>query len=228
MLALYNQILGSKELPISYLYKYNRYYQILNNLNNELMKLGFEQQNQFQTILGELYKDSYAITGDTEDFFMTSISDEAITEAINRTWTKDGLNWSDRLWLEKDKLVDSVRNCLIDAVATGSTVDDFTNKIRREFNVSFNQARRLARTELCHVEIQATLDRYKASGFTKYRYLTARDDIVCGDDEEKRRPGVIYCEDLDDQVFFIDRAVPGVNLPPIHPNCRCTITAVIE
>lgn len=40
--------------------------------------------------------------------------------------------------------------------------------------------------------------------------------------------GSCTCSDLNGRVFRVDEAEPGVNLPPIHPNCLCIIRAYFK
>ena len=56
------------------------------------------------------------------------------------------------------------------------------------------------------------MDSIRLSGRTKYPYICNNTDNTCND-----------CAILDGQVFDISAAEEGVNLPPIHPNCRCTV-----
>lgn len=64
------------------------------------------------------------------------------------------------------------------------------------------------------VETEET--RCKAQEFLKdheyYVYHAMMDDSTCE-----------VCRDLNGRVFRKDEAVTGVNLPPMHPNCRCYI-----
>lgn len=81
------------------------------------------------------------------------------------------------------------------------------------FNVSYNNARRLARTEMAHVYNQSTLDKYKEAGITRVQILETDDAHTC---EE--------CRKLNKKIFPINE-VPEL---PIHPNCRGTYLAVID
>ena len=61
-------------------------------------------------------------------------------------------------------------------------------------------------------KVQGSLDGIRLSGRTKYTYICNNTDNSCNN-----------CAILDGQVFDISAAEEGVNLPPIHPNCRCTV-----
>ena len=70
---------------------------------------------------------------------------------------------------------------------------------------------RLIRTEFCHISAQGALLGYKSYDLEYYRYLATLDSQT---DEE--------CGALDMRRFPVKDATPGVNFPPMHPNCRCT------
>lgn len=61
-------------------------------------------------------------------------------------------------------------------------------------------------------KIQAKLTGIKLTGRTKYTYVCEHSKTTCS-----------RCQGLAGQNFFTSDAQEGVNLPPMHPNCRCTI-----
>ena len=85
------------------------------------------------------------------------------------------------------------------------------------FNVTYNQAENLVRTEMAHIETQAALDRYKSSGTQKVRIIVDPDERTCD-----------ICAKKDDELVDISIANPGRNCPPFHPRCRCTVAAVVQ
>lgn len=63
------------------------------------------------------------------------------------------------------------------------------------------------------MKIQAMLGSILVTDRTKYTYICNHADSTCDN-----------CAALNGQTFDIGDAEEGVNLPPIHPNCRCTIS----
>lgn len=97
--------------------------------------------------------------------------------------------------------MNALQQGIVDCVQTGMSADEFTKMLMKKFSVSFNQASKLARTELSHIYNQSAVDRYKDSDITEYEWLTAPD---CCDE----------CEEMNGRRFNID----GLgNLPPGHP-----------
>lgn len=62
------------------------------------------------------------------------------------------------------------------------------------------------------MQITAKLKGFALSGCKQYRYVCQNADSSCE-----------ICMEMDGRDFDIDEASFGTNLPPMHPNCRCTI-----
>lgn len=82
---------------------------------------------------------------------------------------------------------------------------------------AFNRSYTLLRTEACFVTNQAELQSYVDNGVTKYRYVAVLDMRTSK-----------MCRELDGQEFDVDKALIGINFPPLHPHCRSTTRPVIE
>ena len=66
---------------------------------------------------------------------------------------------------------------------------------------------------MSHVYNAAAVERYKDAGCIGYEWLTARDERVCAD-----------CAELDGQFFPFGNEE---DMPPLHPNCLCTVIPVL-
>ena len=62
-------------------------------------------------------------------------------------------------------------------------------------------------------EVQAELTGIALTGREKYTYVCENSETSCSE-----------CRALSGQTFSVSDAEEGVNLPPMHPNCRCTIS----
>ena len=128
-------------------------------------------------------------------------------------WVGDGLNYSRRIWTNQARLRAMVRDNLARCMNGNSTSGDFIKELRKAFNVSYNQAATLVRTELAHCRMATQLEKAKQAGYTYYTYHTRKDGKVCSPE----------CENLEGKRFSIDQAKAGVNYPCMHPNCRCWV-----
>lgn len=222
MTALYDQIVadnvnGRGYVLASDLYRYDRYYEILNHLQVNLISLGQAEIKIGEAKLTEMYVANRKLVSDELDL-QSAVSPRHIQSAINATWCQDGKNWSSRVWSNKAALNEVVKKGIVDCVARGASKDELVKELQKTFNTGFHNADRIARTELNYVQNQAAFDEYKASGVQRYQILATHDDRTC--DEP--------CAGEDGKIYFLNQASVGVNYPPFHPNCRCGVLAVIE
>ena len=95
----------------------------------------------------------------------------------------------------------------------GVPVSDMVRDVRERMGVGTSDATRLVRTELNYVQNQAALDSIKDAGVTYYRFIATLDN--------RTTP---LCRSKDGEVFAVDDAEPGTNMPPLHPRCRSIIS----
>ncbi|ERT59339.1 minor capsid protein [Megasphaera vaginalis (ex Srinivasan et al. 2021)] len=132
-------------------------------------------------------------------------------EAIMRNrWS--GKNYSDRIWDDKQKLAQEIKQNVLTAVHRGESVDRVSKRLAERMNVSKSNAKRLVRTELNYVNNQASLESIKDAGMKYFRFIATLD---------KRTSAI--CREHDGREFSLTEASAGSNVPPLHPNCRSTI-----
>lgn len=183
---------------------FGRQYEIYNEISKQLLALGEQSTVVMEKKLVDFYKKNYDLVGTQNGFFPVEIDKGLIKNIVNAVWVKqDGKTWSQRVWDNLENLQTSMGKILTDAMVSGLSTDKVTEMIMSDMNVGYSQASRLARTELSHVRVQSTIDRYKEAGVTKYQYI-ANGANMC---EE--------CEELNGKVFDIDDVEAPI--PPIHP-----------
>lgn len=213
----------------SELYRSDRYYKLMNQCNDELSKLALKQTKAIDSKLVTVYKEQSLIEKDVlgDRFGLYTVVDtQAAKQVVQSIWCADGKDLSNRIWKNKDLLMQKLEDGLFDFVSRGQptaqlvssliadqigpTAAEYGNIFDDAFREAYNNARRLVRTETAHVQNKATQDRYKDAGFTKYRIIAEPD---CCE----------VCADLQEQIFDIDNLVI-----PAHPNCRCAMAALTE
>lgn len=221
LISLYADIVAGmrngREILPSDLYKYNKLYELLNDLNSNLANLGHKELKIGEERLKELYTINYELVG-KEVMFNAPVNEQLLNNAIHGIWCKDGRNWSSRIWNNKALLEERVKNGVIDCFARGASKEELIKQLEKDFNTGFYCADRIARTELSYIQNQSTKDKYEEAGIEKYMVLPAHDERTCSSE----------CEAIENKVFLLKDAEVGVNYPPIHPNCRCTTLAIIE
>jgi len=104
----------------------------------------------------------------------------------------------------KDRIDDMVEE------ANGD-ISELCESIGKELRSAWNRMENLSYQH----QIQSLLNRLTQSGHSRYRYVCENSAETCD-----------MCASLNGQEFEIKDAVMGENLPPMHPNCRCSIEAV--
>ena len=210
------------------LYRYNRYYQVKNNLNERLKRLGLSEDKIYRRKFMNTYFDTQDMLSEyvayltkqpqmksTNSFTMEQ--QNAAEKVLESIWCSDGKHWSDRIWSNKNKLQDRIEKGLMDCISRGVSKDELVKTLMDDFGKGFSDADRIARTELTYVQNQAAKDRYEAAGIKKYQYLAEIDSRTSN-----------ICKELNGKEFNFTVSSVGVNMPPMHTNCRSTIIPVVE
>lgn len=195
------------------LYKLDKYWEMQGMLKQELQKLGDKQAALFNKKFIEEYKQIYEALALKDDLFFREISTETAQQMISQIWCADGKNWSNRIWKNTDKLQEALNENLIDCVLTGKKTTQLKNLLQEQFNVSYNRADSIVRTEMAHIQTQAAQQRYLDYGIKEVQVWADKDERRCD-----------VCGKLHEKRFPIGGAMPI----PAHPRCRCCIIPVVE
>ncbi len=203
------------------LYTYNRYYELQAVINKKLRLLGQKEINIITDNMISMYNKTSTIIGKNipQQLIKQSfvrIPDDRVQQLLNYAWCNDGKNFSQRIWGNKALLQQRLEKGFTDSITRGLSKDEIVKQLQKDFGVGFNQADKIARTELTYIQNQATSDSYQKAGIKQYKFISAHD---------KRTSDM--CEELDGKIFDFANKQVGINFPPIHPHCRSTIIAVI-
>lgn len=187
------------------------------NIRWELYDLANKTENKIGGLLNDTYEEGYYRTVYNEQQFLntnrsfTGLNTEVIEKAVKTKYLAE--NYSTTIWQNTDKLMKT----LTQEIPRGLVLGYNPNKLAREViskrvdKTAYNNTVRLIRTEYSKILNDATLDGYKQAGIASFKILTALDSRTCTD-----------CAPLNEKIIPINEAEIGVNLPPFHPNCRCT------
>lgn len=96
-----------------------------------------------------------------------------------------------------------------------------SRELKNATNQSFNNAFRLIRTETAAVDSQVTFEGYKQAqkelGLKYFKYDAHLDSRTSE-----------ICRELNGKIFKIDDYEIGVNVPPMHPNCRSCTQLILD
>lgn len=124
--------------------------------------------------------------------------------------------FSDRIWMYQDMLKSELSILLTRGLIQGLNPRQLAVDIKKRFGVSLSNATRLMRTEMARVQIGAQKQSYERNGYEEYEFI-ALTGHACED-----------CQALDGKHFQVIKMQPGLNAPPMHPNCRCSTTAYMN
>jgi SPP1 gp7 family putative phage head morphogenesis protein len=195
------------------LYKLDKYWQSQGQLRAELLKLGNKEielmGQMFETNFFEVY---YSLNLPDATAAYNTVSQEMAQQMINQIWCADGKSWSARVWQNTEELLETLNEELIHCVTTGKRTTELKNILQSRFNVSYNRADALVRTELAHIQTMAAQKRYEDYGIQQVELLVDEDERTCPE-----------CAKMEGKRYLITDRMPV----PIHPKCRCCMIPVI-
>nr|DAN44893.1 MAG TPA: minor capsid protein [Caudoviricetes sp.] len=211
------RLLADLDSP-AYSFRMKRLERLSDDLDRMRESIYHSEKKGSDAFYSDLMKDSYyKATFDLQQqtglaYSFSNLPETEIKRLKDLKWT--GEAYSDRIWNNTGALASSVKDELLVSLMTGRSVRDTAQAIAERFEVGQNKARRLVRTESAFFHNQMELLSYEDAEITKYRFIAVLD----------RRTSHI-CQEHDNKVYDTDKAVPGVNYPPLHPWCRSTTIA---
>ena len=136
-----------------------------------------------------------------------------------------GADISSSLWRQDFETGYQIRRVLSQMFTTGRPPEDFAKELQRiighrdaDGNLTGKtyEAYRLLYNESAHVSEQAKMAAYADDGIDQYQIVATLDGKTSQ-----------ICREQDQKVYDLAKAVPGINYPPFHINCRTTTVAYI-
>lgn len=211
------RLLADLDSP-AYTYRMKRLERLSADLDLMRSSIYLSEKKGSDAFYSDLMKDSYyKATFDLQQqtglaYSFSDLPETEIKRLQGLKWT--GEAYSDRIWSNTGALASSVKDELLVSLMTGRSARATAQVIAERFEVGQNKARRLVRTESAFFHNQMELLSYEDAEITKYKFVAVLD----------RRTSEI-CQEHDNKVYDTDKAVPGVNYPPLHPWCRSTTIA---
>lgn len=199
------------------LYKIERLSALETDLQIMLAETTTAQEKGIYKTLNDVSKVAQTVTTktmfDNTRIVFDAISKDKMQKLLSSDWS--GMNWSERLWKDREKVGAKVQEILEKGIPQGASLQKMTRELKQATNQSFNDCFRLIRTETAHIDGQVLLESFKQAqkelGYQSYIYDATLDNRTSK-----------ICKELNDKRFKIDDAKVGENFPPMHPNCRST------
>lgn len=177
----------------------------LTKLSEELIKDGYYRS------IYEIQK-GFGI-GDTFNIIDTKL----VESIIAKPWAPDGSNFSQRIWRDRDVLMDQLQTELAQSFIRGDGPDTAIRNISKKMEVSKRAAGRLIMTESAFFANEARARAFKELGVEEYQFIATL-DMRTSD----------ICQDMDLRIFELSDREIGVNWPPLHVWCRSTVVPHFE
>ncbi|WP_433956985.1 minor capsid protein [Cytobacillus horneckiae] len=206
-----------------------------NKANDEMRLYNASMRiNRLQLLMLEIQLEIIAATSDDERLLFDEMIKSAkveyerqagiLGESLNHNQKKlaaivnsSFLNatWSDRLWSNQTALRSELEKLLNRGIIQGINSRVLARDMRKVFNSSISNSERLMRTEMARVQGDVFKDSMKQGDYDAYEYIA----------EPSACP---ICKALDGKVFNLNDMKIGVNMYPMHPNCKCATAAAMD
>ena len=145
-----------------------------------------------------------------------SINDDIVRQFVDVPWC-NGENFSTRIWNDTNRLAQYLQQDLAQGFARGDSYDRLIRNLRQRFrNVNRKNAYRLVFTEGTYVMAESSMQPF-IQDFDKYHTSPVLDGKTCS-----------ICRGMRRETFLMSERQPGVNFPPLHPNCRDSWEVVVD
>lgn len=185
----------------------NELEQLYNKQNKDMLKV---ETQQYQTAY---YKSAYEIQSGMNKYWnIQALDTNKVERIISKPWTTDNRTFSDRIWLHKEALLNTLQKNLTQAIIRGESLDNIIKTISKDFYVSKGKAGRLVMTESAFFSSVGQKDCFNNLGVKQYEIVATLDTHTSE-----------ICQELDGKVFDMKNYEVGITAPPFHINCRsCT------
>lgn len=94
---------------------------------------------------------------------------------------------------------------------------DFKRELAKAINTSAANADRLLRTESTGIVSATRMEQYKKEGHEKVMVLSGLTETTCS-----------HCASYDHTIIPVSEVRIGINVPPLHPNCKCEVVPYVD
>jgi len=174
------------------------------------------QLDGIDTLLKKIYSEGYYRTafeiqkGVGVGQKMQGLSTAQLNQVVSKPWSTDARTFSDRIWMDKEKLINTAQTELTQTIIRGDSPDAAIKNISKKLEVSKKQSGRLVMTELSHTQAESQKKCYEDLEVERYEVVASLDGETCS-----------RCGSMDGKNFAMSDYESGVTANPFHPWCRC-------
>ena len=142
---------------------------------------------------------------------MEGIDHDKLEKIISKPWAVDEKNFSERIWDNKNTLINELHQQLTRMCLTGGTPDKTITYMAKKFNTSKARAGNLIMTESAYFSSLSQKDCFNDLDVEKYEIVATLDTHTSE-----------ICREQDGKVYEMKDFQPGITAPPFHNYCRST------
>lgn len=152
-------------------------------------------------------------------FSFGKIPVNTIQEILRDDWS--GKHYSKRIWknstITGKRIEETVAELLLKGTMLGTNSRKMAAELNKHSNVGLYACERLIRTETTYFVTMADVEAAKKRGTQKLRFVATLDNRTSK-----------QCQEADGNIIPVSEAVPGKNVPPLHPFCRSVVIEIIK
>ena len=192
---------------------------LLENVNLALI----DTYGQLETNVGDylIYTGKEELKKQAEDLNISVYSSNKIKNNIEKIARADfhTATFSQRIWADKAKLKSTLELGITKTIIRGQNPKKWARSLEKHLRDDIGSAeyaaRRIAITETARVQGEVIKECFEEAGYSKYIYIA--EPTACS-----------LCKELDNNIFEVRAATPGVNYYPMHPFCKCGASPYYE
>lgn len=166
-------------------------------------------QEQLRPLLEVVEREVRLLRQEEYNYLLSLLGQEV---DIQEPWS--GASLEDIWEKNTEDLVFGLNRDIVKGALAGAGALVIVNMMRKRFNTEHKQTKAVVRTEGTRVFNEQRIQKARTS---QYRFLASPSERTCA-----------VCSSLDLKVFDVADRVVGVNFPPLHPHCRCTVVPVVD
>jgi SPP1 gp7 family putative phage head morphogenesis protein len=194
---------------------------LLENIKNMATLTAVKEQANLKEILTEIYN----FERDYDNFSLSQANGMAIKlDDVNKSQVESAINqnyldknYSDRVWDNRDALVNDVSVIVKRNVLLGAPINTLSSELSKKFDTKRSNSERLIRTESAIAASNADQIMYSDVGVDEFEFVAMEDERTCP-----------TCGYFDGKTFPVSDGISGINMPPLHANCRCTTIPAVD
>ena len=152
-------------------------------------------------------------------FSFSKIPVNVIQEILKDDWS--GKHYSKRIWENSlttgKRIEETVEELLLKGMMLGTNSRKMAAELNKHTNTRMYACERLIRTETTYFVTMADVEAAKRRGTQKLKFLATLDNRTSN-----------QCQEADGKIIPVAEAVPGKNVPPLHPFCRSVVIELIK